>query len=472
MDENSDVGLYGLAVMGRNLALNILDRGYSLSVYNRSPDKCVDFMAAEGPSHSGLKTAASEAAFVASLSLPRRLILMVKAGPPVDEALDRLLELLEPGDIVLDGGNSYYKDTERREERCASRGVRFIGLGVSGGEEGARRGPSLMAGGDSEAWEAVKPLLESIAAVADDGRPCAAWLGRGGSGHFVKMVHNAIEYADMELISESYSILLSSLHMSHDEMRTVFSEWNKTELSSYLIGITADILGVRDEDGEPLVEKVLDSAAQKGTGAWASGAALELGVPAGLLAEAVFARDLSALKDERVSASAVLSGPKAASTGERLAMVEDLRRALLAAKVIAYAEGFQLLSAASARYDWKLDLPAVARVWRAGCIIRSGFLDRIAEAFRREASLTSLLLDSYFKSVLDQCLPSLRKVTVRAIEQGRPVPAFAAALSYYDGYRSTWLPANLVQAQRDRFGAHGYERVDRPRGESFHSDWK
>jgi 6-phosphogluconate dehydrogenase len=329
-----------------------------------------------------------------------------------------------------------------------------------------------MPGGDPEAWPLLRPLLEAIAARTKSGEPCAAWMGPGGAGHFVKMVHNAIEYADMELIAETYHLLRGYVRASHDEMRTVFAEWNKTELSSYLVAITADVLGVMDEDGEPLVEKVLDAAGQKGTGAWAAEAALELGSPAGLLAEAVFARDLSALKDERVGASAVLGGPKAAPTGERHAMIEDLRKALLAAKIVAYAQGFQLLRRASAERGWGLDLASVALVWREGCIIRSAFLERIAEAYRRESGLPNLVVDSYFKALLDQCMPSLRRVTARAVESGAPVPAFSAAVSFYDGYRSTWLPANLLQALRDRFGAHGYERVDRPRGESFHSEWK
>ncbi len=472
MEAASDVGLYGLAVMGRNLALNILDRGFGLTVYNRSPERVAAFMAEHGAAYPRLAAAASEREFVASLAAPRRILLMVKAGEPVDEAMESLLPLLVAGDILMDGGNSNYRDTERRLLRAAEKGVRFVGLGVSGGEEGARRGPSLMPGGDPEAWPVIKPFLEAIAAKVPSGAPCADWMGRGGSGHFVKMVHNAIEYADMELIAETYHLLRGYLKTSHDEMRTVFAEWNKGDLSSYLVGITADVLGVMDEDGEPLVEKVLDSAGQKGTGAWAAAAALELGAPVGLLAEAVFARDLSALKDERVGASAVLGGPKAAPTGERHAMIEDLRKALLAAKIVAYAEGFLLLRRASVEYRWDLDLSRVALVWREGCIIRSAFLDHIAEAYRREVALPSLLLDAHFKALLDQCMPSLRKVTARAIESGAPVPAFAAAISFYDGYRSTWLPANLLQALRDRFGAHGYERVDRPRGETFHSEWK
>jgi 6-phosphogluconate dehydrogenase len=472
MDNRSDVGLYGLAVMGRNLALNFLDHGYSVTVFNRNRQKGMDFLAAEGAAHPGLKLAADEAQFAASLKRPRTVILMVKAGDAVDETLDRLFPHLSEGDIIVDGGNSRWNDSARRDDDCAARGLRFVGLGVSGGEEGARHGPSFMPGGDAAAWPLLEPLLGAISAKGADGRPCVAWMGRGGAGHFVKTVHNAIEYADLELIAETYHLLRSSLRMSHDEMRTVFAEWNKTELSSYLIGITADALGVRDEDGEALVEKVLDSAGQKGTGCWAAEAALELGVPVALLADAVFARNLSALKDERVGASAVLGGPKAAATGERHSMVEDLRRALLAARVVAYAEGFLLLRAASAAYGWNLDLAKVALVWREGCIIRSSLLDPIAEAYRREGSLASLLLDSHFKSILDACLPSLRKVTARAIEQGLPVPAFASALAFFDGYRSTWLPANLIQALRDRFGAHGYERIDRPRGEAFHSEWR
>ena len=472
MQNACDVGLYGLAVMGRNLALNILDKGFSLAVGNRSASRVEEFLAEHGSSYPGLVACRDEASFVAALARPRRILLMVQAGDPVDESLARLLPLLAAGDVVMDGGNSNFRDTERRMAQAARQGVHFVGLGVSGGEEGARNGPSLMPGGDPEAWPLLKPLLEAIAAKTPAGEACATWMGPGGSGHFVKMTHNAIEYADMELIAETYHLLRGYLKTSHDEMRTVFAEWNKTELSSYLVGITADVLGVMDEDGEPLVEKILDAAGQKGTGAWAAAAALDLGAPVGLLAEAVFARDLSAFKDERVGASAVLGGPKAAPTGERHSMIEDLRKALLAAKIVAYAQGFHLLRRASEEYGWRLDLAAVALVWREGCIIRSAFLDRIAEAYRRDPGQASLLLDTYFKALLDQSMPSLRKVTAKAIESGTPVPAFAAAVSFYDGYRSTWLPANLLQALRDRFGAHGYERIDRPRGERFHSDWK
>ncbi len=472
MNTRSDVGLYGLAVMGRNLALNILGHGYSLAVYNDNSERAKELAAHGSSAYPGFSLADTPKDLVASLARPRRLFIMAEAGKCVDEAIDSLLPYLESGDILIDGGNSHYKDTERRGDMLAPKGLHFVGMGVSGDEDGAHKGLSLMPGCDEDVWIELRVLLDAIAAKTAEGVPCTSWMGRGGSGHFVKMVHNSLEYADIELISETYHLLRSFVRMSHDEMRTVFSEWNRGELSSYLIAITADILGVRDEDGEPLLEKVLDRAVQKGTGAWACQAALELGVPVGLLAEAVFARSLSSLKDERVGASAVLGGPKAGSTGERHSIVEDLRKALLAAKVVSYAEGFLLLRKASAEYGWNTDPGKVALAWREGCNIRSGLLDPIAEAFRKEDSLSALILDSHFKAILDQCLPSLRKVTVRAIEQGTPVPAFAAALSFYDGYRATWLPANLVQALRDRFGAHGYERIDRPRGESFHSDWK
>lgn len=467
MEKKSDVGLYGLAVIGSNLARNIVDHGYSLAAYSREE---AERLALSG-GLDGLRVCPSEEELVASLSRPRKLILEIKAAA-VDEVLGRLLPLLEPGDIIVDGGNSRYLDSARRAKLCAERGLRFVGMGLSGGAEGARRGPSLMPGGDPEAWAELKPFLESIAAVAADGAPCVSWMGEGGAGHFVKTVHNAIEYADMELIAESYHLLRSALKASPDEIRTIYADWNKTELSSYLIGITADVFGVREEDGEALVDKVLDVAEQKGMGAWAVEAALDLGVPSSILAEAVFARSLSTRKDERVTASAVLSGSSYAPTGERRSMIEELRKALLAAKILAYSEGFLLLRAASKEYRWSLDLASVALVWREGCIIRSPFLDRIAEAYRRDPSLPILVLDAHFKPILDQSLPSLRRVTARAVEAGLPVPAFSAALSFYDGYRSTWLPANLIQALRDRFGEHGYERIDRPRGERFHSEWR
>lgn len=470
MEQKRDVGLYGLAVIGSNLARNILDHGTSLAAYSK--DEAERLALSESCNCERLTVCSSEEELVASLSSPRKIILVIKAGEAVDEVLSRLIPLLESGDIVVDGGNSSYLDSGRRQALCCERGIRFVGMGISGGAEGARCGPSLMPGGDPGAWPELKPFLESIAAVTPDGKPCVAWMGPGGSGHFVKMVHNAIEYADMELIAESYQLLRNMLKASPDEIRTVYADWNKTELSSYLIGITADVFGLRDEDGEALVDKVLDAAEQKGTGVWAIEAALSLGVPSSILAEAVFARSLSSLKDERVTASAMLTGSSYAPTGDRRAMIEELRRALLAGKILAYAEGFMLLKAASKEFGWALDLTSIALVWRAGCIIRSPFLDDIAAAYRRDPSLSALFLDAHFKSLLDQSMPALRKVTARSIEAGVPVPAFSSALSLYDGYRSTWLPANLIQALRDRFGEHGYERIDRPRGERFHSDWR
>lgn len=470
MEQKRDVGIYGLAVIGSNLARNILDHGAALAAYSvDGPER-----AALAGSFDGerLAVCSSEEEFLAALSRPRKIILAIKAGEAVDEVMARLLPRLESGDILVDGGNSHYRDSERRERLCAERGIRFVGMGISGGAEGVRRGPSLMPGGDPAAWPELRPFLESIAASTPDGSRCVAWMGPGGSGHFVKMVHNAIEYADMELIAESYQLLRNSLKASPDEIRTIYADWNKTELSSYLIGITADVFGLIDEDGEALVDKVLDAAEQKGTGAWAMEAAVALGVPSSILSEAVFARVLSSLKDERVTASAMLAGSSYAPTGDRRAMIEELRRALLAAKVLAYTEGFMLLRAASREYGWSLDLSAIALIWRAGCIISSPFLADIAAAYRRDPSLAALFLDAHFKSLLDQTMPALRKVASRSIEAGLPAPAFSAALSFYDGYRSTWLPANLIQALRDRFGEHGYERIDRPRGERFHSDWK
>ena len=402
MEQKRDVGLYGLAVIGSNLARNILDHGTSLAAYSK--DETERLALSESCNCERLTVCSSEEELVASLSSPRKIILVIKAGEAVDEVLSRLILLLESGDVIVDGGNSSYLDYGRRQALCGERGIRFVGMGISGGAEGVRSGPSLMPGGDPAAWPELKPFLESIAATTPDGKPCVAWMGPGGSGHFVKMVHNAIEYADMELIAESYQLLRNMLKASPDEIRTVYADWNKTELSSYLIGITADVFGLRDEDGEALVDKVLDAAEQKGTGVWAIEAALSLGVPSSILAEAVFARSLSSLKDERVAASAMLTGSSYAPTGDRRAMIEELRRALLAGKILAYAEGFMLLKSASREYGWPLDLASIALVWRAGCIISSPFLDDIAAAYRRDPSLSALFLDAHFKSLLDQSM--------------------------------------------------------------------
>lgn len=470
MDTSSDVGLYGLSVMGRNLALNFLDRGLALSVFDQGPG--ADAWSRGLPSEGQLRCESTEAAFVAGLQRPRRVILAPPAGDAVAGTIARLGALLEPGDLVVDAGDSPWRDCALAAELCAARGIQYVGTGACGGPEGARSGLSVAADGDEAAWRAVEPLLSAVAARRSDGSPCAAHVGPAGSARFVQMAHNAIAGADAELVAETYHLLRASLRLSHDEMRTVFSEWNRSELSGAMISMTADVLGVRDEDGEALVEKVLDSARQERTSRWAAEAALELGTPAALLADAVLWRDLSRLKDERVGASAVLGGPKTAATGERQAMIEELRKALLAARVIAYAEGFLLLRQASVRYGWNLDLGIVARTWREGCYVSSSLLDQVAEAYKRDEGLACLLIDSRIKSVLDGALPSLRRTAARSIEQGLPVPAMVSAVSFFDGYRSTWLPASLVEAIRDRAASTGYERVDRPRGESFHSDWR
>lgn len=471
MDRRYDLGIYGLGIIGSNLAHNFLEKGFGLAAYNRGESHRRAF-SEETTLYPRVFLAPTEAAFIASLSLPRVVLLTITAGKAVDEALERLIPLLDAGDILVDAGDSYFRDTERRVKLAADHALRFIGLGISGGAEGARSGPSLMAGGAPEAWPRLKPLLEAIAATTPSGEPCCDWIGPGGAGHFVKTAHNAIEYADMELIAEAYHLLRSTLRTSHDEMRMIFADWGRTELESYLLEITVDILGVREEDGEPLLDKVLDRGEQGGTGAWAVEAALELGIPVGILAESVFARHLSSLKDERMSASAVLMGPSAHPTGDRKTMIEEIRRAFLAAKTLAYTEVFLLLRRASEEWGWNLDFGRVARLWRAGSIIRSPFIDSLAEAYRRDPDLLSPLLDTQIQSGLDQNLASLRRVVARSIDAGIPVPTLAAALSFYDGYRSTWLPANLLQALRDRFGGHGYERVDRPRGEIYHSEWR
>ncbi len=468
-----DFGLIGLSVMGENLAMNIESRGFSVCVFNRHTEVVDRFI---GGRAKGLdfKGAHSLEELVQSLSVPRKVMLMIKAGKPVDDMIEKLIPLLSKGDVIIDGGNSYFEDSIRRTAWCEKEGLLFIGTGVSGGEEGALKGPSIMPGGSEAAWPLVKPVFQAIAAKVEDGTPCCDWVGQGGAGHFVKMVHNGIEYGDMQLICEAYQIMKVRLGMKPDEISDVFKEWNKGVLDSYLIEITGEILAFKDEDGSPLVDKILDTAGQKGTGKWTSISALHEGVPLTLISESVFARCLSALKDERVRASGVLQGPSGgngAGAGGRDDFVQDIMKALYASKIISYAQGFSLMHAASQTYGWELDPGSIALLWRGGCIIRSKFLINIKEAFDENPGLENLMLDDFFSNALSECQDGWRKVTADAVLTGIPVPTFASALTYYDGYRSGRLPANLLQAQRDYFGAHTYERTDKPRGEFFHTNW-
>jgi 6-phosphogluconate dehydrogenase len=471
----ADIGLIGMAVMGQNLVLNMADHGYSVAVYNRTTEKVDRFI--EGPAKGKEITGTrSVEEFIAELERPRRIVLMVKAGPVVDKFIEQLLPHLEKGDIVIDGGNSHFPDTVRRVDEMSEKGILFIGTGISGGEEGARRGPSIMPGGNAKAWPHVKEILQSIAAKTPDGEPCCDWVGDGGAGHYVKMVHNGIEYGDMQLIAEAYHLMKEGLGLPHEQLHEVFDRWNHTELDSFLIEISRDIMAYKDEDGEPLLEKILDAAGQKGTGKWTAISALEQGMPVTLIGEAVFARMLSALKEERVEASSRLEGPVkgsqyAAFNGDIEQFVEDIRKALLASKIISYAQGFMLMAAAAAEYGWSIDYGAVANMWRGGCIIRSVFLGDIKRAYDENPSLKNLVLADYFRNTLARCQDSWRRVVGEAARMGIPVPALSTALSFYDGYRSARVPANLIQAQRDYFGAHTYERVDKARGEFFHTNW-
>ncbi|MGU7811195.1 NADP-dependent phosphogluconate dehydrogenase [Burkholderia sp. AW49-1] len=464
------IGVIGLAVMGRNLALNIESRGYAVSVYNRSREK-TDELIAEFPGRNLVPTYTLEE-FVASLETPRRILMMVKAGEATDATIASLKPLLEKGDVLIDGGNTHFTDTIRRNQELAQSGLHFIGTGVSGGEEGALRGPSIMPGGQRDAYDLVEPILKQIAAKApSDGEPCVAYMGPDGAGHYVKMVHNGIEYGDMQLIAESYAVLKDVAGLTNDELGAVYTEWNQGELDSYLIEITSKIFGKKDEEtGKHLVDVILDRAAQKGTGKWTSQNALDLGVPLPLITESVFARVLSSLKTERVAASKILSGPAAAPfDGDRAAFVEAVRRALYLSKVISYAQGFAQLRMASEEYGWNLDLGTIAKIFRAGCIIRARFLQKITDAYAKDPALANLLLDPYFKDIAANYQTALRDVVVAAVRAGVPVPAFASAVAYFDSYRSERLPANLVQAQRDFFGAHTFERTDKPG--SFHANW-
>ncbi len=470
MKEKADIGLIGLAVMGENLVLNMESKGFTVAVYNRTVEKVDRFINGRGKGKNFIGTKSIEE-FVAALERPRKVMLLVKAGQPVDDFIEQLIPHLEAGDIIIDGGNSHFPDTIRRTKYVESKGLLYIGTGVSGGEEGALNGPSMMPGGSPEAWPHVKDIFQKISAKVEDGTPCADWVGENGAGHFVKMVHNGIEYGDMQLITESYFIMKKLLGMTPDEMHEVFAEWNKGELDSYLIEITADILAYKDEDGEPLVEKILDAAGQKGTGKWTAIAALDEGVPLTLIAESVFARALSSQKEERVAASKKISGPVPRFDGDKKAFIEDIRKALYASKIISYAQGFTLMREAAKTYNWDLDYGRIALLWRGGCIIRSAFLGKINEAFTEEPGLSNLILNPYFKSIVEGGQDSWRKVVSTAVGNGIAVPSMAAALTYFDGYRTDRLPANLIQAQRDYFGAHTYERVDKPRGEYFHTNW-
>ena len=468
--KKADIGLIGLAVMGENLVMNMESKGFTVAVYNRTTEKVANFVEgrAQGKNIIG---AYSLEELAEKLEKPRRVMMMVKAGSAVDDFIEKLLEVLEPGDIIIDGGNSHFPDTIRRCAYVESRGLLYIGTGVSGGEEGALKGPSMMPGGSPAAWEHVKPIFQAICAHVEDGSPCCDWVGENGAGHFVKMVHNGIEYGDMQLICEAYQLMRDYLGMTADEMHEVFAAWNEAELDSYLIEITRDILAYKDTDGEPIVDKILDTAGQKGTGKWTGIAALDEGVPLTLIGEAVFARCLSAIKEERVAASKVLSGPTVQFEGDREAFLEDIRHALFAAKIVSYAQGYTLMRAAAKTYGWNLNYGGIALMWRGGCIIRSVFLGKIKEAFDNNPELTNLLLDPFFKETIDASQASWRRVCAAAIVAGVPAPAMTTALSYYDGYRCEKLPANLLQAQRDYFGAHTYERLDHPRGEFFHTNW-
>jgi len=470
-DPTCDIGLIGLAVMGQNLVLNMNDRGFKVAVFNRTVSRVDEFLAneAKGTQVTG---AHSIQELVNLLKRPRRIMLMVKAGDTVDRMIDQILPCLEPGDIVIDGGNSLYTDSNRRTRFLADKGILFIGTGVSGGEEGARHGPSIMPGGNPAAWPHVKPIFQAIAAKVEDGTPCCDWVGEDGAGHFVKMVHNGIEYGDMQLICESYDLLRLGLGLTPGELAEVYANWNTGELDSYLIEITSHIFAKEDDDGAPLVDKILDSAGQKGTGKWTVISALDTGQPVTLIGESVFARCLSALKEERVAASHVLTGPAAKpEPGERASFIEDVRRALYCSKIVSYAQGYMLLRAAGKENNWNLNMGGIALMWRGGCIIRSRFLGKIKEAFDKNPAITNLLLDSFFSDAVLRYQASWRKAVAHAVTAGVPTPAFSTALAFFDGYRTARLPQNLLQAQRDYFGAHTYERVDQPRGQFFHTNW-
>jgi len=466
----ADIGLIGLAVMGQNLVLNMNDHGFTVAVYNRTEKVTRDFIEGNAAGRDTILGMSSLKEFCESLKRPRKVMIMVKAGAVVDGVIEQLLPFLEKGDIIIDGGNSHFPDSTRRMKELALKGILFVGSGVSGGEEGARRGPSLMPGGNPEAWPHIKEILQAISAKAG-GDPCCDWVGEEGAGHYVKMVHNGIEYGDMQLIGEAYQLIADGLGLSHDEMSSIFKKWNKGTLDSYLIEITGEILAYKDSDGSALVEKIKDSAGQKGTGKWTGIAALDAGIPLTLIAEAVFSRCLSSLKDERVRASKLYSAPSKKAPADKEGFLNDLEQALLASKLISYAQGFMLLRQAAGEYGWNLNYGAIALMWRGGCIIRSTFLGDIKKAFEDKPDLENLLQAPYFKGIIETSQAAWRRVVIQAVEWGIPLPAMTSALSFFDGYRTARLPASLLQAQRDYFGAHSYERLDKPAGEFFHTDW-
>jgi len=470
MKANADIAVVGLAVMGENLILNMESKGFTVACFNRTTSKVDDFIngRAAGKNIIGCHTVE---ALVGTLKRPRKVMCMIKAGRAVDAFIESVRPYLEAGDIIIDGGNSYFPDTIHRVAEAERDGLLYVGTGVSGGEEGALLGPSIMPGGSPAAWEAIRPIFQKICAYTDDGEPCCDWVGESGAGHFVKMVHNGIEYGDMQLIGETYQMMKDGLGLSNEAMRDVFARWNKGVLDSYLIEITRDILGYKNENGEAVIDRILDTAGQKGTGKWTATSALDVGQPLTLIGEAVFARCLSALKDERVAASHLLNGPATAFDGDRAAMIDDLEQALYVSKIVSYAQGYQLMRAVAAERGWNLNYGGIALMWRGGCIIRSAFLGKIKAAYDADAHLVNLMLDPFFKQAAETAQAGWRRVAATAVRLGIPMPAISAALAYYDGYRSARLPANLLQAQRDYFGAHTYERIDRPRGEFFHTNW-
>lgn len=468
--KKSDIGLIGLAVMGENLVLNIASKGFQVTAYARRQETVDNFLNGRAKGMSIIGTTSIKE-LVESLSKPRKVMMMIKAGQPVDDVIEQLIPHLEKGDIIIDGGNSHYPDTIRRTTYVESKGLLYVGTGVSGGEEGALLGPSIMPGGSKDAWVEIKPIFQAIAAKIADGSICCDWVGEDGAGHFVKMVHNGIEYGDIQLITEAYHLMRNILGMSADEMHQVFKAWNKTELDSYLIEITADILAYKDEDGKPLVDKILDTAGQKGTGKWTSITALEESVPLTLISESVYSRFLSSMKNERVVASKTFKATPITFKGDKIEFIEEIRKALYASKIISYAQGYALMRATAQTHNWNLNYGGIALMWRGGCIIRSAFLGKIKEAYDKNPHLTNLLLDPYFKDTIESLTDSWRKVVSIAILNGIPTPSMAAGLNYFDGYKTANLPANLLQAQRDYFGAHTYERVDKPRGEFFHTNW-
>ncbi len=468
--KKADIGLVGLAVMGENLVMNMESKGFTVAVYNRTTDKVRSFVEGRAAGKNIIGCYSIDE-LVANLEKPRKVFMMVKAGQAVDSLIDQLIPYLEEGDILIDGGNSHFPDSIRRTQYVESKGLLYVGCGVSGGEEGALNGPSMMPGGSVAAWEYVKPIFQSICAKVENGTPCCDWVGENGAGHFVKMVHNGIEYGDMQLICEAYQLMRDGLDMSAEEMHNVFAHWNTTELDSYLIEITRDILGYKDENGETTVEHILDTAGQKGTGKWTAVAALDEGIPLTLIGEAVFARCLSAMKNERIKAGKLFEKTIPAFEGDKAAFIECIRKALYASKIISYAQGYALMRSAAKTYGWNLNYGGIALMWRGGCIIRSVFLGKIKEAYDKNVELENLLMDDYFAETIKGLVPAWREVVAYAVKVGIPMPAFSSALSYFDGYTTEALPANLLQAQRDYFGAHNYERLDTPRGQFFHTNW-